>query len=435
MADLSDTNSFDFKDRYAADAGMPDYLRAAAARNLAAQDAAIGNVNAVSRAADPWTGYGQISQYVEPGTVAKTTYGLGPEYTGTNNYSAGTVTGFVPAVPTVSTTSGPTAEDYGIADAMDASQEFGRGISPDTSPNEIPDDHPLQIPLQRAALISQGIDPDQPAVWPSRTRPAHGGPSRWETLQNEAQSTYKLNASNAIADARLAHERLGSQAHAQAAVDFSDFAKGLEDLKKTGAQYGSPQFESAFLGLLQNHPTGVNTSAGLDIVKNELSKHASVLKAQQQISGIQGLYTDPNQLLQDHPGAEYRQDPNTGRYYVYLAGRGDSAPANQAKNFEQKVQGLGLTPYDFQNSELWQRSPDDTKMFRTAENTGKNGGNTVTLNADTYNRLQAEHDALYRGSSVAAAATTTPPDITQDAYSKLKPGDTFYFKGKKLTKK
>lgn len=206
----------DFKSRYARETlGMPDYLAAAASRNLAAQDSAIGKVNAASR---------------------------------------------------VIAANGGGAPDVAVANAMDNADLSNRIVQGPWSPqpiNEAPPPNGIDIAAvnQRRNQILQGIDPDAPAIFV--------GDKRKRELQQELGALTTVAHEHALETAAQAHQDLVKQRDIDVANQSARIFAGLKDIKPDG----KPESEAAVHDLVTNNRTAFDVSPA---VREEIKRHALI---------------------------------------------------------------------------------------------------------------------------------------------------------------
>lgn len=323
----------DFRNRYPSETGgMPISMAAVASRNLAAEDASISKVNAVSRGVTPFEGYARVAQYQEPGTEAATRY---PAGAGKIDYNAGTVTGNASAFRT---STNPNT-DFGISDAMDRSG----GKTPTVTDAHLDDIQARrdQIDFQKKQVMAKlGMIPPSEAGFAAVVLPQpndkYGRGPRADLLKNlsalEGQSKDLLQEHHyaATEQARSAHEDLVRQLHITSANGLSKILNGIAAIKDP---MGSDKHTASALKILGSNDPEIAAARGTPGFEKILGPYASQAKASAdravRIKAIADQpadqYYTPEALLKDNPGAEYRQDPKTGGYYVALAKSGGAS--------------------------------------------------------------------------------------------------------------
>ena len=404
----------DLRPRYpVAASGMPSNLAVVASGNLASQDAAMGNVNAVSRMnASPGVG--------APGS-----------------------------------TSSSDASNLSVAAAMDRADLANRTVPSvaDLHTDDIAARRDQIDSRQKVLMATLGMISPAAAGLAAVVTPGHdkyGLAKRQEMLQElhslEGQSKDLLQEHQFVttAQAKDANENLARQLHIRVSSGNAKIFNGLADISQ---QYpvDSPQHRLAALHLFGSDDPDIAAARATpqfeSLVRPYVDLHdksvATAARIKEAANQGADQYFSVEALHEDHPNAEYRQDPKTGGYYVALAKQADSAKIPQAAFTD-----LGrLNAKKASDSVFLAKEVDPG---RKADMQKKVDATQAAIDAwhETYSpqTTAATPAAIQPAGAPAAtpaspAAATPPPNITPEVHAALKSGDKFWWNGQQLTKK
>lgn len=279
---------------------MPLSLAEKARRNLAVEDAGINRFNAVAETASRLPGIGK------PGSTPVT------DQTNQN-----------------------------IADAMERSDRgsrFGFG-SPQyaqntDTPTPVEPDQSQGIDLaavnQRRNDILKGVDPDAPAIYVN--------PKRRLQLQSELGGLTNIVHQESLNSANQAHQDFIKHKDIETSQQFVNLAQAIRNHK---APLGTPEHDQEILDAIIANPLAAQTKNGQTILKSQWSLHNGA-------KSVMG-FDSPETLLAKNPGAEYQQDPRSGKYFVRIGGKTTTATSPVAKKASTELAAVGATPDQFAN--------------------------------------------------------------------------------------
>lgn len=307
----------DFRSRYAPETvGMPTGLATIATRNLAAQDASLTKVNAVAR----------MNPLPAPGS----TY----------------------ATPQTDTA------NMGIANAMDRADRGNRfgfdspQYQQNTDTPTLADAHVDNISQRRDALESQktllmvhlGMLPPSAAGLSGVVVPGtdkfglakrHDMLQQLSSLEEQSQNLLREHHMVTTAKTRDDHENFARNLHIQANTGMSKILNGIAAIKEP---MGSDEHTAAAFKILGSNDPDIAAARGTPGFEKLLGPYAQQAKASaERAARIKEMANQPadqyysqEALLKDNPGAEARQDPKTGGWYVALAKPPSSSVIPQA---------------------------------------------------------------------------------------------------------
>jgi hypothetical protein len=134
--------------------------------------------------------------------------------------------------------------------------------------------------VSRRQMIESGVDPDAPALYPSRQRQRGGGPSRWEQLQQEHRELGSDIEHYSLLEARQNHESYIQNRNAAAAQQFSGMVNEMEQLT---SPIGSKEHAKDVLAIAAKYPVGAMSTAGRELLQRHSTMHDSTAELLDQI--------------------------------------------------------------------------------------------------------------------------------------------------------
>lgn len=419
MAAADPLDEEDFRSRSAV--GMPADLARRASDSLAAEDLAIGKVNAVSRAETPWEGYARVARYQEPGTEAATRY---PAGAGKIDYNAGTVTG---SIPVFRTSTYPRA-DLGISDAMDRTSPPPRAPTlADAHVDDITqrraqiDDALRQVKAKLGVILPKEAGFAAMVLAPPKDHPdlLH----QWSALENESRNLLREHQAVAADATKTAHENATRDLHIQSANGKAKILNGLADLNQ---QYpvDSQEYRLAALKLFGSNDPEVAAARGSSdfeaLVRPFIDHHDRSVATAESIKQARENFTAGT-------GLEPESVELTAAGGINIRA-GSTKPAKEVPDAVMR---------DYTALKVARAAETTHLGYAPDEQSKKDIQKKIDILDSQLGAVHEQFPSLVTRSTTAPPVTTAtpPPNITAEAHAALKSGDKFWWNGKQLTKK